>query len=214
MEHFQHDSFDSYYENMETPEIRNYMKQALTILAGIHARGIIHRDIKPQNLLYNRAEGKLKLIDFGRAEEYSTEKKTTCIGSKFFKSPEVLVNYEYYGFGVDVWNMGLVFGSLIFRKYPLLYFRGPKNLLDLVVEIFGFERIFKFLNKYSITLSDSKKKKYFGVSGVGFQFFVSKQNPTNLDELALDLLDKMLVIDPQDRITAKEALEHPFFAQL
>lgn len=211
MEHCPNEKFESYFSSMSVKEIRNYMKQALTILAEIHQRGIIHRDIKPQNLLYNRQTGKLRLIDFGRAEEYSKDVKSTRVGSKFFKAPEVVVNFGYYDFGIDVWNLGLVFGSLIFRKYPLLFFRQPQDLLDIIVEVFGFERLFKFLNKYSVSISDAKKKKYFGVSGAGFQYFVSKNNADNLNQDALDLLDKMLVIDPQDRITAREALSHPFF---
>ena len=211
MEHFQHHRFEKYFDNFKITETRNYMKQALEILAKIHQRGIIHRDIKPQNLLYNRESGVLKMIDFGRAEEFKAESKSVKVGSKFFKAPELLVGYSHYDFGIDIWNLGLILGCFIFRKYPLLYFRGNDDLLDLVVEVFGFQRLFKFLNKYSITIADSKKKKYFGVTGAGFQFFVSKNNSDNLDEDALDLLDKMLVIDPQDRITAKQALEHPFF---
>lgn len=187
------------------------MRQALEILKNIHERGIMHRDIKPQNLLYNRDSGVLKIIDFGRAEEYTDQPKSVRVGSKFFKAPELLVGYNQYDFGVDIWNLGIILGCFIFRKYPLLFFREPQDLLDLIVDVFGFQRLFKFLNKYSITIADSKKKKYFGISGAGFQFFVSKNNADNLDEDALDLLDKMLVIDPQDRITAKEALKHPFF---
>lgn len=211
MEHCQHQSFEKYYQNFTIEETRLYMRQALEILAEIHERGIMHRDIKPQNLLYNRDTKVLKLIDFGRAEEYTSQAKSVNVGSKFFKAPELLVGYTFYDFGVDIWNLGLILGCFIFRKYPLLYFRDPQDLLDVIVEVFGFQRLFKFLNKYSISIPDSKKKKYFGISGAGFQFFVSNNNSDNLDEEALDLLDKMLVIDPQDRISAREALKHPFF---
>lgn len=211
MEHCVHNQFEEYFENFSVQETRNYMKQALEILMNIHEKGIMHRDIKPQNLLYNRNTGVLKMIDFGRAEEYSEKPKSHRVGSKFFKAPELLVGYPHYDFGVDIWNLGLILGCFIFRKYPLLFFREPQDLLDLIVEVFGFQRLFKFLNKYSISIADSKKKKYFGIAGAGFQFFVSKNNANNLDEDALDLLDKMLVIDPQDRITAREALKHPFF---
>lgn len=211
MEHLRHHRFERYYADLSVDETRAYMRQALGILRDVHARGIMHRDVKPQNLLFNRESGELKLIDFGRAEEFGPAPRSTRVGSKFFKAPELLVGYPHYDFGVDVWNLGLVLGCFIFRKYPLLFFREPQDLLDLIVEVFGFQRLFKFLNKYSISIPDAKKKKYFGISGAGFQFFVSKHNADNLNEDALDLLDKMLVIDPQDRITAREALQHPFF---
>ena len=209
---YPHDSFDSYYEEMKMNEIKLYMHKALKILADIHSKGVIHRDIKPLNLLYNRNTQDLTIIDFGRAVVYNKkEKRDTKVGSKFFKAPELLTGYAYYDFGIDVWNLGIIFGSLIFKKYPLFFFRDNKDLLDVVVDVFGFEKLFKFLNKYSVVLSDVKKKKYFGISQQGFQYFVSQKNGNFLDELALDLLDKMLVIDPNDRITAKEALEHDFF---
>ena len=94
MEHCEHDPFEKYFENFTIDETRSYIKQALEILAEIHERGIMHRDIKPQNLLYNRETKVLRMIDFGRAEEYTDQAKSVRVGSKFFKAPELLVGYS------------------------------------------------------------------------------------------------------------------------
>lgn len=211
MQYYHHDAFETYFDNLTLTEIQNYMRSALTGLSKMHLKGIIHRDIKPTNILFDRKSQKCKIIDFNRAEVYMRGKpRSTKIGSKFFKAPEILVGYPHYDFGVDIWNLGLILGSFIFRKFPLFYFSSGKDLLDVVVQVFGFERLFKFLSNYSVTLADSRKKRYFGDIGAGFQLFVSKANQDNLHEPALDLLEKMLVIDPHDRITALQALEHPF----
>ena len=204
----------NYFDCLTMGSIALYMKKTLLILRSLHESGIIHGDIKPQNILFNRKTGDLKLIDFGNAKEFSAEKKSTMIGSKFFRAPEIIANYEYYDFGVDIWNLGLVFGSLIFRRYPLLYFKEPQCLLDVIVKMFGKDKLFKFLNKYSLKISDEKKKRYFGMAAEQFRGFINKNNQDNLDQNVLDLLQKMLVIDPQERITAMDALKHPFFNKI
>ena len=212
MEYADHDPFSSYFDSLSLTELRSYMFQCLTILKGVHALGIIHCDIKPQNLLFCREKNRVTLIDFGRATFYKRDAaRSTCIGSKFFKAPEVLFGYKYFDFGVDVWNLGLVFASLVFKVSPFLYFEADSSLLDVVFSIWGDERIIKLISKFKIFISDEVKKKYFNTKGTSLDWFFYTRNARNKNKELYDLLNRMLTVDPLERITAEEALKHPFF---
>ena len=211
MTYFEYNNFSSYFDSMTLPQIQEYMHNCLRILKEVHGHGIIHRDIKPQNILYNSVTSEVTLIDFGCAIFHSSSPKSTKIGSKFYKAPEVVLNYQYYDYGIDIWNLGLVFASLVFRIYPFLYFQNGKSILDIIFDIWGDEKIFKLVSKYRISLSDEMKKKYFKTGCKELKWFFYTRNIDNRNKELFDLLTKMLTVDPYERITAQEALKHPFF---
>jgi len=80
----------------------------------IHSRGIIHRDIKPQNLFYQPATERMTIADFGLAEQFNPENPMSYkVAARFFKAPELLMELEYYFFAVDVWAAGVIFASIV-----------------------------------------------------------------------------------------------------
>lgn len=109
-----HDDFKNYYRLFTKPDLKIYMQQLLTALDFIHSNGIIHRDIKPHNVLYSFEAKKLKIIDFGLAESYYINAKMSpAVSTRYFKAPELLLDVSTYHYGIDIWAAGIIFASIV-----------------------------------------------------------------------------------------------------
>lgn len=129
-------------------DIRYYMYQILIALDYCHSKGIMHRDIKPHNLIINPQTKQLKLIDWGLAEFYKPGKDYNVrVASRYFKGPELLIDDVYYDYSLDIWSLGCMFAGLIFKKEP--FFQGNDNYDQLVkiAKVLGTEDLFALVNK-------------------------------------------------------------------
>ena len=114
IEFIPHAEFDSYRLLFKPQTLKGYMKMLLTGLEIIHSKGIIHRDIKPQNIFYQPESQTMKLADFGLSEQLNLEKEMSYkVAARFFKSPELLMEVEYYFFAIDIWAVGVIFASIV-----------------------------------------------------------------------------------------------------
>ena len=106
-------------------EIKFYMMKLLEALNYCHSQGIIHRDIKPQNVLIDRETQKLRIIDWGLADYYLPKREFNVrVASRYYKGPELLLNNNFYDYSLDLWSVGCWFASMVRRKI----FRFLKNL--------------------------------------------------------------------------------------
>ena len=105
-------------------DIQFYMFEILKALDFCHSRGIMHRDIKPQNIMIDPKKKILRIIDWGLADFYFPDKDYNVrVASRYFKGPELLVNYPYYDYSLDIWSLGCMFaGIVIFYLYFINYF--------------------------------------------------------------------------------------------
>lgn len=102
-------------------EIRYYLYELLKVLPTLtqgldycHSKGIMHRDVKPQNIIVNPHKKILKLIDWGLAEFYHMgQDYNVRVASRYFKGPELLVDYNYYDYSLDIWSTGAMFASMV-----------------------------------------------------------------------------------------------------
>jgi len=192
--------------NVPISVVKLYTFQLLRSLAYIHTRNICHRDIKPQNVLVNAVNGECKLCDFGSAKQLvKGEENIAYICSRYYRAPELVFGATTYTTAIDVWSVGCVMAEMIIGR-PL--FAGETGV-DQLVEII---KILGTPTKQQINLMNPnyKEMKFPQVKGSSLpKYLKNKTTPE-----AIDLLEKMLQYSPKDRITAAEAMCHPFFDDL
>jgi serine/threonine protein kinase len=191
---------------MQPMLIKSYAYQILAGLCYCHCRRVIHRDMKPQNLLLNR-QGLIKLCDFGLARAFTIPLRayTHEVVTLWYRAPEILLGSPFYSLGVDVWSVGCIVAEM-FTGRPL--FPGDSEI-DEIYQIFKI-------------MGTPTEEKWPGVTQLpGYKTTFQKWAKRPLadviptaDPLALDLIGKMLDYDPSTRISAKTALDHPYFEDL
>ncbi|KAJ6248508.1 casein kinase ii subunit alpha [Anaeramoeba flamelloides] len=204
--------FRQLYPKFTDYEIRFYLYKILQALDYAHSNGIIHRDIKPHNIMIDPKTKELAIIDWGLSEFYFPNQRYNLkVASRYYKAPELLVGYHRYNYSMDIFALGCTFAGMIFNVD--IFFRGKNNHDQLVqiVKVLGTDSLDKYLTKYNIKLKPKFKKKIGEHQKKNWSVFVNNSNKKLVNTQALDLLDKMLLYDHVDRITAKEAMGHSYF---
>ena len=130
----------------------------------------------------------------------------------FFKGPELLVDFQMYDYSLDMWSLGCMLASMIFRKEP--FFHGHDNYDQLVriAKVLGTDDLYAYLDKYNIELDPKFNAILSKHSRKRWERFVHSENQHLVTSEALDFLDKLLRYDHYARLTAVEAMKHPYFA--
>lgn len=101
-------------------EIRLYIRKVLEGLNYCHSMGIMHRDIKPQNVLIDQVKKELKIVDWGLADYYLPNKEYNVrVASRYYKGPELLVNNKFYDYSLDIWSLGCMFAGMVIDNISL-----------------------------------------------------------------------------------------------
>lgn len=190
---------------MPVIEIKLYVYQLFRSLAYIHSQGICHRDIKPQNLLLDPATGILKLCDFGSAKILvESEPNVPYICSRYYRAPELIFGATNYTTKIDVWSTGCVMAELMLGQ-PL--FPGESGI-DQLVEII---KILGTPSREQIRTMNPNymEHKFPQIKPHPFHKVFRRAPPE-----AVDLISRLLEYTPTRRLSAIEALTHPFFDEL
>ena len=189
--------------------IKNTMYQILKSVDYLHSHKVLHRDIKPQNILIKDESLVVKLTDFGLSRIYSIPIRsyTKEVLTLWYRAPEMMLGIGNYGVGLDMWSLGCVFAEFFFKR-PLFHGDSEIDQLYKIMQVFGtFNEL--SMPGYKVIPYFNKDLPYW--KGVGLRYYVNKKTVIPFDDIAFDLLEKMLDINPNKRITCKEALLHPFF---
>ena len=198
--------------NIDRNEIRKIFLGIINGLEYLHSKNIIHRDLKPQNILINEGN-EVKLSDFGLArgtgvpiQVYSNE-----VVSLLYKPPEILLGSKIYDCAVDLWSAGCILGEMYIGE-PMIQGKNEADQCNKIFQLIGTpsENEFNWLKE--------SPEWNAGLSGEGFEKF-KKQSfkevyPQIKDENVYDILEKLLIFEPSERISAKELLKHNYFKDI
>merc|ERR1712216_747519 len=152
-EYINNTDFKVLYPTLRDYDVRYYIFELLKALDYCHSQGIMHRDVKPHNVMIDHEQRKLRLIDWGLAEFYHPCKEYNVrVASRYFKGPELLVDLQDYDYALDMWSLGCMFAGMIFRREP--FFKGADNYDQLVriAKVLGTDGLYQYLNKYRLEL--------------------------------------------------------------
>lgn len=200
------------YHLFKTDDIRIYMKQLLMGLDYAHQRGIIHRDIKPDNIGINLETKELKILDWGLAEFYYPGRRINpSSGTRAYLSPEQLIGYPYFDYSVDIWAAGLIFSLMLFNRIII----EPKdNQPDQIINMayfLGGQKIVRLISNFELRMNKELYKTLLKIEGCGLERYINTAPKGKCTPEAIDLVSKMLRADFRFRISAHDALQHPFF---
>jgi casein kinase II subunit alpha len=211
-EHVKNIDFKSLYPTFTDLDVRYYIFELLKALDFCHSNGIMHRDVKPHNVMIDHEKKTLRLIDWGLAEFYHPGREYNVrVASRYFKGPELLVDLQEYDYSLDMWSLGCMFAGMIFRKEP--FFHGFNNYDQLVkiARVLGTDSLFSYLDKYDLELDQQFDSLLGKHNKKPWSKFFTSENRHLVSEEAVDFLDHLLRYDHQERLTAQEAMDHPYF---
>lgn len=189
---------------------QSFIYQILCGLKYIHSADVLHRDLKPGNLLVN-ADCQLKICDFGLARGYSenpvknNQFLTEYVATRWYRAPEIMLSYQGYTKAIDVWSTGCILAELLGGK-PIFKGKDYVDQLNRILQVLGTPSETTLRRIGSKNVQDYIHQLGF-IPKVPFVTLYPDANPD-----ALDLLERMLAFDPQQRITVNEALEHPYLS--
>ena len=186
---------------------RKFCYDLLKGIAFCHENFVLHRDLKPQNLLINNKDGTLKIADFGLARQFGIHVRcmTPEVVTLWYRGPDILMGNKHYTGSVDIWSVGCIFAEMITGR-PLFAGTSNEDQLKIIFKLLGtpssdkWPELKTYSNYQPKTYEKHKKMK------------LNKCFPQlSKDKDALELIALFLEYRPEIRINAKQAMKHKFF---
>jgi len=214
-------------QELSDEHVQFFIYQVLRGLKYIHSANVIHRDLKPRNLLVN-SNCDLKICDFGlaRVDEPHNEDRTQMsnyIATRWYRAPEVILGKKRYTKAVDMWSVGCILAELIGRK-PIFAGRDSFHQITLILSVLGsppasYSAVQPTSGAGAAALGGKGKLS----SGPTDDYILNlpkkarvpfRQLYPRASPLACDLLEQLLCFEPERRLTVEQALRHPYLADL
>ena len=215
-----------YFKANNFYNLSTIMCEILLGLEFLHARGIVHRDLKPPNVLINIVDDipYAKICDFGLTT-FSSNYRPSTPGTvtSFYRAPEICCEYDNYSCPIDMWSAGCIFYEIV-TKRPLIQLDRDtdkaifREIIKKIPQSFTTKYLSQYIKNGDIDgfkpnyseLIDKNKPSFKEKISQKIDIVHFKRDEVDIDQFC-DLLDKIMVLDPNERYTASQALKHPFF---
>ncbi|KAG6845997.1 hypothetical protein H0H87_011045 [Tephrocybe sp. NHM501043] len=189
-------------------ETKTLMLQLLSAVGHCHSNWVLHRDLKTSNLLMNN-RGTIKVADFGLARRYGDPVgvggMTQLVVTLWYRAPEILLGATTYSTAIDMWSVGCIFAELLLKE-PLFQAKGEIELISMIFKLLGPPTQSSWPGYFTLPMAKTLSLP----SPQPHQF---RQKFQYMTTAGIDLLMSLLTYDPERRITAEEALRHPYFTE-
>lgn len=201
------------YSQQELTELhyKFFMYQLAKALYYLHSADVVHRDLKPANCLLN-SDSTLKLADFGLAKSdvraHLNPDMTAYVVTRWYRAPEIILDRTRYGHAVDMWAAGTIFAEMLNRQ-PLFPGQDERNEIVVIMTKLGRPTAAQIERITNPIAKDFLRRVPLDPPPAFESLF-----PLGTHVEALDLLARLLAFDPEERLTAAQMLEHPYFADV
>ena len=232
LDYFEKEKYKNVFNKLTKYKIKHFMYQTLKTLEYAHSKRIIHRDIKPYNVLINTRTLQVRVIDWGISDYFHPNKRfSSDIGTIPFQPPEMLLEYVHYNTSFDIWSTGCMFAEMMFQRKNFFRTKREKKdaslytpqelrnfgyyeLLDDIAQVLGTEDLLNYAEKIKDEINVDKLNFVGSYKRKPLMSFKNEKNAHLVDPLLVDLLEKIFVYEPGQRPTASEALGHPYFDEI
>ncbi|KAJ4312722.1 hypothetical protein N0V84_009784 [Fusarium piperis] len=192
--------FRRLYPRFDAMDIRYYIRELLKALQFTHSRGLIHCDVRPHNVVIDHQNRKLRLIGWSSYKVYLLEEEDYRICAPF-KPPEVLLDMEYYDFRLDMWGVGSMLASMIFKEEPFFHGISLDDQLRKITQVLGTDALNECVERYTSEVWRPTVEPMSYCPPRAWSSLVKESN-------------KHLVSDDAFDFVAEQALRHPYVQDL
>mmetsp|Transcript_4127 Transcript_4127/g.15540 ORF Transcript_4127/g.15540 Transcript_4127/m.15540 type:complete len:252 (+) Transcript_4127:400-1155(+) len=195
-------------QNLTREHFQYFAYQILRGLKYIHSARVLHRDLKPSNILVN-ANCDVKICDFGlaRGMQMQDSDMTEYVVTRWYRAPELLLMCQEYSEAIDIWSIGCILAEMIQRK-PFFPGKNYLDQLNLITNVVGTPTSEDYQH-----VTHEEACQYLANLEYNAPKDIGRLLP-NASPLEVDLITKMLIFNPEKRISTEEALKHPYFKGL